>query len=626
MSTLDLRNVAIIAHVDHGKTTLVDEMLRQSGMFRAAELEKLAGGQHGLIMDSNDLERERGITILAKNCAVTYHREDGAVFRINIIDTPGHADFGGEVERVLRMADGCLLLVDAADGPMPQTRFVLGKALESGLRPVVVINKCDRPDARPAEIVNHVFDLLIDLGADDHALDFPVIYSSGRAGWASLDHARPGTDLRPLFDAVINSVPAASGDASAPLQMLITTLDSSDYVGRIGIGRVYEGTLHLGETVTILRRQGGERVSAKVGGLQRFSGLSRVDAQAVEAGDLCAVFGVGDIEIGDTIADLENPVALPPVAIDEPTITMVFRVNDGPFGGKEGKYVTSRQIRARLEKELERNVALRVDFNTGAAGDEFAVSGRGVLHLGILLETMRREGFELCVGKPRVIEKVINGKTCEPIERVAVDAPASAVGAVIEVLGSRRAELKHMDARGAITRLEFDAPSRGLIGVRSRLLTASGGEAILHHVFDRYEPLLGEIPGRALGVLIATEGGRVTPFAVNLLADRGVLFVRPNDQVYKGQVIGEHNRENDIDVNIVREKKLTNMRAVSKDQTVVLKPPRELSLEAALEYIESDELVEITPSQVRLRKRLLNEADRRKADRSSRDREAALSN
>jgi len=613
MSHGNLRNVAIIAHVDHGKTTLVDQLLMQSGMFRAADLQKLAGGQHNLIFDSNDLERERGITILSKNCAVTYARPGGESFRINVIDTPGHADFGGEVERVLRMADGCLLLVDAFEGPMPQTRFVLSKALEAGLRPVVVVNKCDRPDERAHEVIGEVFDLLVELGADDHSLDFPVVYSSAKDGWATDDLGTPGKDLRPVFEAIIAGVPEAGGDETAPLQMLVTTLDSTSFVGRIGIGRVFRGTIRAGEQVTLIKRDGSHQ-AAKIGGLQRFEGLGRTDIDAVGAGDLCAVIGVEGIDIGDTVASREAPEALPPVTIDEPTITMVFRVNNSPFAGREGKFVTSRQIRARLERELERNVALRVE--EGDSADEFVVSGRGMLHLGVLIETMRREGYELGVGKPRVIIKTIDGVQHEPVERVTVDCPNNAVGSVIELFGTRRAELRHMDQMGASTRLRFEAPSRGLIGLRNRLLTATQGEAIIHHVFDRYAPMVGETPRRQQGALIATEGGRVTAHAVELLADRGVLFVQPGDEVYAGQVVGENNRENDLPINVVREKKLTNMRMSTKEAFVALKAPRRMSLEMALEHIEADELVEVTPTAFRLRKMILDESARRRAERT----------
>ena len=619
-----LRNVAIIAHVDHGKTTLVDQLLKQSGMFRAGELDKLAGGQHNLIMDSNPLERERGITILSKNCAVTYARPQelgGGDFRINIIDTPGHADFGGEVERVLRMADGCLLVVDAFDGPMPQTRFVLSKAIEAGLRPVLVVNKCDRPDGRPDEVVSEVFDLLVDLGADDETLDFPVVFASARDGWASEDHASPGRDLRSVFEAIVSHVPAAEGEADAPLQMLVTSLDYSDYVGRIGIGRVFNGTIRRGERVMVLSRDGEDR-RAKVGQLLAFRGLGREEVESVGAGDLCAVVGVEGIDIGDTLADAERPERLPPVRVDEPTLTMVFRVNDSPFAGQEGEYVTSRQIRDRLDRECEHNVALRVE--PSGSGDEFVVAGRGLLHLGILLENMRREGFELAVGKPHVIFREEGGVTCEPIELLVVDAPNDAVGAVMELTGARRGELKTMEPRGAVTtHMEFEIPSRGLIGLRSRLLTATQGEAIMHHAFERYAPIAGEAPRRQQGVLIALETGTATAYAIDGLADRGVLFIRPQDKVYAGQVIGEHNRENDLTVNVTRAKQMTNFREATKEAFVRLKASRELSLEQCLEYIEEDELVEVTPTSVRMRKRLLVESDRKRAARASKDREKA---
>ncbi len=623
MSAIPLRNVAIIAHVDHGKTTLVDELLRQSGSFRAGELDKLRGGQHDLIMDSNPLERERGITILSKNCAVTYLAEGGGPTRINIVDTPGHADFGGEVERVLRMADGCLLLVDAFEGPMPQTKFVLGKALEAGLAPVVVVNKCDRPDADPDRVLGEVFDLLVDLGADDHALDFPIVYASAREGWASSAWPRPeaATDLRPVFEAIVKHVPQPKSDASAPLQMLVTTLDYSDYTGRIGIGRVFAGTIKRGQTVALLKRDGSRR-DARVVNLQRFEALGRLDAEAVTAGDLCAVPGLEGVDIGDTLADPANPKALPTVSIDEPTITMTFRVNDSPFAGKEGKFVTTRQIRDRLNKELERDVALRV--TPGPGPEENTVAGRGILHLGILLETMRREGFELSVGRPHVILKEINGRDHEPVEELVIDAPQDAVGAVMELVGGRKGELIKMEPRGAGTmHMSFRITSRALIGLRSRILTATQGEAIMHHRFDRFEPVTGDRLGRQAGVLIAIETGQVTAYAVENLADRGVLFVKPGDPVYVGQIVGEHSRDNDLTVNITREKQLTNVRNANKEATVSLKAPRQITLESALEYVEEDELVEITPGAVRLRKRLLDEGARRRADRQSRDREAA---
>ncbi|MBC7836017.1 MAG: translational GTPase TypA [Phycisphaerales bacterium] len=626
VSRSTIRNVAIIAHVDHGKTTLVDQLLKQSGMFRAGELEKLAGGQHDLIMDSNPLERERGITILSKNCAVVYHRPrpDGEGFddfAINIIDTPGHADFGGEVERVLRMADGCLLLVDAFEGPMPQTRFVLSKAIEAGLKPIVVVNKCDRPEARPNEVVNEVFDLMVELGANDHALDFAIVYGSGRDGWASLDPTIRTDNLRVLYDAIVDHVPAPADDADATLQLLITTLDYNDYVGRIGIGRVYAGRIRPGMSVAIIDRN-GELRQDRVAKLLRFKGLGREETQEVSAGDLCAIVGLDHVDIGDTITDPENPKGLPPVKVDEPTLTMVFRINDSPFAGIEGEYVTSRQLRERLEKELQHNVALRV--TPGSTTDEFIVSGRGLLHLGILLETMRREGFELSVGKPTVVIKEVDGVEHEPIEWLVVDAPNRVVGSVMELVGARKGEIKSMEPRGdAITHIEFEIPARGLIGLRSRLLTASQGEAIMHHTFERFAPMQGSPPERQQGVLISIESGQVTTYACELLAERGILFVSPGDKVYAGQVVGEHNRDNDLVVNITRLKHLDNMRAASKDKTIVLKAPRKLSLEAALEYIEDDELVEIVPQSVRIRKRILDESTRKRSERSSRDRDEA---
>jgi len=612
-----LRNVAIIAHVDHGKTTLVDQMLMQSGMFRAGELDKLAGGQHGLIMDSNPIERERGITILSKNCAITYTRENGEQIRINIVDTPGHADFGGEVERVLRMADGCLLLVDAAEGPMPQTRFVLSKALEAGLKPVVVINKCDRPDGRPQEVINEVFDLLVELGAEDSALDFPVVYAAGRDGWASSDVTVRKSNLRDLFEAIIAHVPAAQGEPDAPLQMLVTTLDYSEYVGRIGIGRVFNGVIRRNQPVALLNRE-GERRNVKATKLMAFKGLGRVEVEEVAAGDICAVIGIEKIDIGDTLADYNDPKPLPPVKVDEPTLTMVFRVNDSPFAGQEGQYVTSRQIRERLLKECEHNVALRVEFG---AGDEFQVSGRGLLHLGILIENMRREGFEMSVGKPHVVTKEIHGKIHEPIEYLVVDCPNEAVGAVMELAGQRSGILETMEPRGdTMSHLEFEIPARGLIGFRSRLMTSTAGEAIMHHAFERFAPAQGELPGRGQGVMISLETASATAHAIEALSDRGVMFVEPGDKVYAGQVIGEHNRDNDLVVNITRLKQLTNFREATKEAFVRLKPARKMSLEMCLEYIEEDELVEITPSSVRIRKRILDESQRKKAERQARDR------
>ncbi len=608
MTRQNIRNVAIIAHVDHGKTTLVDQLLRQSGQFRRGEL------QGDCILDSNPLERERGITILAKNCALDYTDRTGQGYHINIVDTPGHADFSGEVERVLKMADGVLLLVDAFEGVMPQTRYVLSKALALGLRPIVVVNKMDRPDARPHGVVNEVFDLLVELGADDHALDFPVIYASGRDGWATGDADNPPAagegDVHSLFDAIIEHVPVADLDAEAPLQVLITTLDYSDYVGRIGIGRVFAGTLRSGQTVISIDRHGG-RKTQKIGQLFRFDGLGRTQVQRIDVGDLCAVVGLETVDIGDTLADPENPKALPAVHVDEPTLHMTFRINDGPFAGREGKFVTNRQLRERLERELQSNVALKVDDK----GDEFVVSGRGLLHLGILLETMRREGYELCVGKPEVIYHERDGKRLEPIELLVLDVPTESVGSAMQLMGDRRAEMTRMDSRGVRTHLEFTVPARGLIGLRNRILTATQGEAIMHHRFAEYGPFRGPIAGRANGVMIAIETGQVTSYALEQLADRGVMFVTATEPVYEGQVVGEHCKDTDLPVNAVKQKRLTNIRSSTKEATIGLKAPRQLSLEAALEYIEEDEYVELTPTSIRLRKRWLKEADRRRNTR-----------
>ncbi|MCA9285827.1 MAG: translational GTPase TypA [Phycisphaerales bacterium] len=615
----DLRNVAIIAHVDHGKTTLVDAMLRQSGTLRDAD----AAGD--LIMDSNPLERERGITILSKNCAVAYTIKRGPragrSCRVNIVDTPGHADFGGEVERVLRMADGALLLVDAMDGPMPQTRFVLGKALELGLRLVIVVNKCDRPEARPQAVVDEVFDLLIDLGAGDEALDFPIVYASARNGWAGHSPTEHPDDVDELFDTILQHVSAPTGDLDAPLRLLVTTLDWSEYVGRIAIGRVFSGRAKPG-TPVVLCKADGSLQRARIAKVLRFVGLGRTESEGVLAGDLCAIEGLPTIDIGDTIASPDDPRPLPRVHVDEPTLHMVFRINDGPFGGREGRFVTSRQIRDRLHRELESNVALRVA--PGDTAEEFRVSGRGLLHLGVLLENMRREGYELTVGRPEVIEREIDGVRCEPIERLSLDVSSSAMGPALELLGQRAGEVLKMEARGERMHIEAEIPARGLIGLRTRLLNSTGGDAIMHHTFAKYAPVRGNVDRkRQNGVMVSIEAGTATAYAIEGLSDRGFTFVRPTDPVYEGMLVGEHNRENDLGVNIVRTKQLSNFRETSKDQTVVLKPPRIMSLEAALEYIDDDELVEITPTSVRMRKRLLKEADRKRADRAARDREAA---
>ena len=598
----NIRNVAIIAHVDHGKTTLVDQMLRQCGEFRPAQF------QGERILDSNDLERERGITILAKNIAVHYHD-----VKINLIDTPGHADFGGEVERVLKMADGCLLLVDAFEGPMPQTTFVLRKALDCGLRPIVVINKIDRPDARPVEVLNEIVDLFIDLGADESLLEFPTLYASARQGYAATEPGENPGHIRALFDTIVRSVPPPQVRPDAPLQMLITTLDYNDYVGRIGIGRVFAGRIQSGRTITVIRRD-GTRVDAKVGELYVFDGLARQKVPSVEAGDICAVVGVEAVDIGNTLADPQDPRPLPIVSIDEPTLHMTFRVNDSPFAGRAGRYLTSRHLRERLDKEAQHNVALRVA--SGPTPEEIHVSGRGLLHLSVLIENMRREGYELAVGKPRVIYRELRGRKTEPIEQCFVEVPTEHVGPVMEQMGARRGVCTKMETRGEMTHMEFTVPSRGLIGLRNRLLTATNGTVIIHHSFFEYEFLRGSIPGRSQGVMVASEAGQVTAYALDNLKDRGEMFVAPGQKVYEGQIVGEHCRDNDIPVNVCRGKKLTNVRAASADKTVVLKPPRQITLEIALEFIAEDELVEVTPDAIRLRKRFLTEVERRRARRA----------
>ncbi len=599
MKRTDIRNIAIIAHVDHGKTTLVDQMLRQSGLFRESEL------RGECILDSNDLERERGITILAKNIALRV-----AGTKINIIDTPGHADFGGEVERVLKMAGGALLLVDAAEGAMPQTRFVLRKAFECGLRPIVVINKIDRPDARAQEVLNGVFDLFVELEADEATLDFPTLFASGREGVSTTDLAIPARDLHPLYDAIMKHVPPPEVEPDKPLQMLVVTLDHSDYVGRIGIGRVVAGKIRKGQKIALLKHD-GRRVDDTIAQLYVFDRLGRIETDEVAAGDICAVVGLEEVDIGDTVADFDQPVALPPIKIDEPTLDMNFRINDSPFAGQEGTYVTSRQLRDRLMRELESNVALRVVPSTEKR-EEFHVSGRGLLHLSILIENMRREGFELSVGKPRVITKEVGGKTLEPIEYLVIEVPSAYVGSVMELVGNRRAECLKLDCRAEMTHIEFTIPARGLIGLRTRLMNGTSGEAIMHHNFFDYQPVRGSIPGRANGVMISTETGRATPYALDNLQERGSLFIAGGEQVYEGQVVGEHCRDNDLPVNVCREKKLTNIRAAGADKSIILKPPRQMTLEQALEYIEEDELVEVTPAAIRLRKNLLKEAERRK--------------
>ncbi len=611
-----LRNVAIIAHVDHGKTTLVDALLAQSGSLSKAAVEQTC------ILDSDPLERERGITIFSKNCAVNYIPHEGPCegqsIRINLIDTPGHADFGGEVERVLRMADGVLLLVDAFEGPMPQTRFVLQKALELGLKIIVVVNKCDRPDARPDEVVNECFDLLVALEADDETLDFKVIYASGRDGWASLDHEESHDQtIRPLLELIVSEIPEpVNADQNAPLQTLITTIDYSEYVGRIAIGRVYQGKIIAGQPITLCRRDGSTR-NTRVLKLSRFEGLGKVPVDTIFAGDLCAIEGIGEFDIGDTICDYEKPHALPRVHVDEPTLHMVFRINDSPLAGRDGKFVTSRQIGERLERELRSNVALRVE--PGLSTEEFMVSGRGLLHLGILIENMRREGYELSVGRPEVIVKTIDGKKYEPVEELTLDVHAASMGPALELLGSRGANIHTVETRGERMHVSADIPARGLIGIRSRLLTATGGEAILHHVFKDFEPLRSVERKRANGVLIATENGKAKTYSLLSLSERAAMFVEPGEDIYAGQVVGENSRDHDMPVNVVKAKAFSNVRESTKEATVVLKAARKYSLEQCLEYIAGDELVEITPKTIRMRKRILDEGVRRRLIRNQKN-------
>ncbi len=612
-----IRNVAIIAHVDHGKTTLVDQLLYQSGMFRAEELDKLAGGQHGLIMDSNPLERERGITILSKNCAIDYTDSQGIEYKINIIDTPGHADFGGEVERVLKMADGVLLLVDAFEGPMPQTRFVLSKALRHKIRPIVVVNKVDRQNSRPDDVVNEVFDLLVQLSANDEALDFPCVYASAKEGWATTDLNIETDNMQVIFDTIINNVPPPKVIADAPLQILVTSQEYSDYVGRIAIGRVFAGHISEGQKVTVIDKE-GLHTQQKIMQIHQFYGLGQRQVSSVQAGDICAISGLNPVDIGDTIACADKPSRLAVISVDEPTMTMTFRVNDGPFAGKDGKYVTGRQIGERLEKELQNNVALRVE--AGQSREEFQVSGRGLMHLGILLENMRREGYEICVGKPNVILKVVDGRRHEPIELLVVDCPLDCQNSVMSLLGDRRSEIVKIDAKsgaGDFIHMEFMIPSRGLFGLHARMMNATQGRAIMNHTFERYESMRGAIPQRKMGVMIATNTGQVTAYALDALYDRGFFFIEPGEKVYEGQVVGEHCKENDIPVNVVKSKQLTNIRAAGKDDSARVRPARKISLEAAMEYIQADELVEICPNSIRIRKRLLKEVDRRRYARQT---------
>jgi GTP-binding protein len=592
-----IRNIAIIAHVDHGKTTLVDAMLRQSGIFRPNE------AVIDRVMDSNDLERERGITILAKNTAVFYHD-----VKINIVDTPGHSDFGGEVERALKMVDGVMLLVDASEGPLPQTRYVLGKALEANLPPILVINKIDRLDARPQEVLNEVYDLFIDLDAKEEQLDFPVLYTNAKLGTASTSANVAGEDLRPLFDAIVDTIPPASGDASSSLQIQVANLDYSDYLGRLAIARVFNGTLKTGEEVAIAKRDGTLQ-KTKITKLFSFNGLKRVDVEQTDLGDIIAVAGVEGITIGETITNLENPAPMPPIVIDEPTIAMQFTVNTSPFAGREGQYVTSRNLRERLQKELLTNVALRVEETTNT--DTFKVMGRGELQLSILIEMMRREGYELMVGKPEIVTKRIDGKLMEPVEHLTIDIPENFVGVVIEKLGPRKGEMTKMHNHGyGRVRLEFRVPSRGLIGLRSELLTDTRGTIVMNALFDGYIEYQGEIPHRVTGALVADRPGVATAYALYNLQERGELFVGPGTDVYEGMVIGENSRDVDLDVNVVREKKLTNMRASTADDAIRLVPFKALNLEQAIEFIAEDEFVEVTPKSLRLRKKIL-QANRR---------------
>ena len=599
MATQPIRNIAIVAHVDHGKTTLVDSMFRFAHTFREGKLVQERA------MDSGDQERERGITILAKNTAISYHGT-----RINIVDTPGHADFGGQVERTLRMADAVLLLVDAFEGPMPQTRFVLRKAFENGLRALVMVNKIDRPDARPTEVLNEVFDLFVELGAHDEQLDFPVIYGSGRDGYAMLEPEHPSADLAPLFDMIIERVPAPTVSADGPVQFQASTLDQDDFLGRIAIGRVMRGRLRLGVRLAVCHPDRKNKPIVTIKSLFRYEGLDRVPTDVVEAGDIAVVGGVEDLSIGDTLCHPEHPEPLPAIELDEPTISMVFYVNNSPFAGKEGKFVTSRQILARLEKAALRDVALQLARTPNA--DAFEVKGRGVMHLSVLIENMRREGFEFAVGKPHVILKEVDGVRCEPYERASVEVPGVSAGRIIEYLGRRRGEMLHMDALGTITKLEFLIPSRGLIGARTALLTLSQGEAILSHVFETWKKDGGTIPRRTNGVLVSDRSGDVIPYALDALTDRGTFMVPTGVPVYEGMIVGENNKDADLAVNVCRQKKLTNMRASGRDDNVKLAPPHILSLEESLEYIEDDELLEVTPLNLRLRKRFLTEVERKR--------------
>ena len=593
----DIRNIAIIAHVDHGKTTLVDRMIYQANLVRKPE------DLGNLILDNNDLERERGITILAKNVSVTYKG-----VKINIIDTPGHSDFGVEVERVLNMADGVLLLVDAFEGCMPQTRFVLNKAIELGKKPIVVINKVDKPNCRPDEVQDEVFELMFNLGANEDQLEFKTIYGSAKQGWMSYDWKKPTNDITALLDTILEEIPAPKMVEGTP-QMLVSSLEFSPYVGRIAVGRITRGSLKTGMPVSLCKRYDIVE-KCKIKQLMVFEGLGKANVDEVQCGDICAVVGVEGFEIGDTIADFENPEALPPIAVDEPTMSMLFMINNSPFFGKDGKFVTSRHIKDRLEKELEKNLALRV--KPGVNADSFMVYGRGVLHLSVLIETMRREGFELQVGQPKVLDKTINGQRCEPIEELSIEVPEQFVGAAIEISTRRKGALIRMEPRGDRTLLEFEIPTRGLMGLRSNLLTATQGEAVVAHRFKDYQPYKGDIEMRTNGSLVSLETGEAIAYSMNKLLDRGRFFVEPGEEIYGGQVVGEHTRDRDLNINICKTKKLTNVRAAGSDEKVALPPAIKFSLEEALEYIQEDELVEITPNHMRMRKIQLDPLDRKR--------------
>ncbi|NMO94803.1 translational GTPase TypA [Paenibacillus lemnae] len=607
-----LRNIAIIAHVDHGKTTLVDQLLQQSGIFQQHEtLQERA-------MDSNDLERERGITILAKNTAITYKD-----FLINIVDTPGHADFGGEVERIMKMVDGVLLVVDAYEGCMPQTKFVLGKALAHNLTPIVVVNKIDRPAARPAEVIDEVLDLFIELGANDEQLEFPVVYASALNGTSSMDADKQDDNMLALYETIVEHIPSPTEKVEEPLQFLVTLMDYNEYLGRIAVGRVNRGVIKQGQAVTVMLRDGSSK-SARIEKLFGFQGLKRVEVAEAGAGDIVAIAGIKDINIGETIADPQHPEALPVLKIDEPTLQMTFLVNNSPFAGREGKWVTSRRLRDRLFKELETDVSLRVEETESP--DAYVVSGRGELHLGILIENMRREGYELQVSKPEVIVKVIDGAKMEPIERLIIDLPEDSMGSVMESLGTRKAEMVNMVNNGnGQVRLEFLIPARGLIGYRTHFLTLTRGYGVMNHAFDSYGPLHGgQVGGRHQGVLVSTENGTTTFYGMMGVEDRGTLFLEPGTEVYEGMIVGEHTRDNDIVVNICKEKQLTNVRSATKDDTVKMKTPRIFSLEQALEYLNDDEYCEITPKSVRLRKKILNKSERERAEKTRKMAQSSL--